>query len=90
MLIFYHNKVIKPNSLPAKNISFSIFTRIFFITYIFIIMIIFEDILENRGQTKLFKYITLGKDLDDDEIDNIMKATDKIISEGGYNIDENL
>lgn len=90
MLIFYHNKVIKPNRLPAKNISFSIFTRIFFITYIFIIMIIFENILENRGQTKLFKYITLGKDLDDDEIDNIMKATDKIISEGGYNIDETL
>lgn len=90
MLIFYHNKVIKPNRLPAKNISFSIFTRIFFITYIFIIMIIFENIKKNRGQTKLFKYITLGKDLDDDEIDNIMKATDKIISEGGYNIDENL
>ena len=90
MLIFYHNKVIKPNRLPAKNISFSIFTRIFFITYIFIIMIIFENILENRGQTKLFKYVTLGKDLDDDEIDNIMKATDKIISEGGYNIDETL
>lgn len=90
MLIFYHNKVIKPNRLPAKNISFSIFTRIFFITYIFIIIIIFEDILENRGQTKLFKYITLGKDLDDDEIDNIMKATDKIISEGKNDIDETL
>lgn len=90
MLIFYHNKVIKPNRLPAKNISFSIFTRIFFITYIFIIMIIFENILENRGQTKLFKYITLGKDLNDDEIDNIMKATDKIISEGKNDIDETL
>lgn len=90
MLIFYHNKVIKPNRLPAKNISFSIFTRIFFITYIFIIIIIFEDILENRGQTKLFKYITLGKDLDDDEIDNIMKATDKIISKGKNDIDETL
>lgn len=90
MLIFYHNKVIKPNRLPAKNISFSIFTRIFFITYIFIIMIIFENILENRGQTKLFKYITLGKDLDDDEIDNIMKATDKIISKGKNDIDETL
>lgn len=90
MLIFYHNKVIKPNRLPAKNISFSIFTRIFFITYIFIIMIIFENILKNRGQTKLFKYVTLGKDFDDDELDNIMKATDKIISEGGYNIDETL
>ena len=88
MLIFYHN--IKPNRLPAKNISFSIFTRIFFITYIFIIMIIFENILENRGQTKLFKYITLGKDLDDDEIDNIMKATDKIISKGKNDIDETL
>lgn len=90
MLIFYHNKVIKPNRLLAKNISFSIFTRIFFITYIFIIMIIFENILENRGQAKLFKYVTLGKDFDDDELDNIMKATDKIISKGGYNIDENL
>lgn len=90
MLIFYHNKVIKPNRLPAKNISFSIFTRIFFITYIFIIMIIFENIKKNRGQTKLFKYITLGKDLDDDEIDNIMKATDKIISKNKNDIDETL
>lgn len=53
-------------------------------------MIIFENILENRGQTKLFKYITLGKDLDDDEIDNIMKATDKIISKGKNDIDETL
>jgi hypothetical protein len=90
VLIFYHNKVIKPNRLPAKNISFSIFTRIFFITYIFIIMIIFENIKKNRGQTKLFKYITLGKDLDDDEIDNIMKATDKIISKNKNDIDETL
>ncbi len=90
MLIFYHNKVIKPNRLPAKNISFSIFTRLFFITYIFIIMIIFEDILENRGQTRLFKIVTLDKNFDDDELDNIIKATDKIISKGGYDIDKTL
>lgn len=90
MLIFYHNKVIKPNRLPAKNISFSIFTRIFFITYIFIIMIIFEDILENCGQTRLFKIVTLDKNFDDDELDNIMKATDKIISKGKNDIDETL
>lgn len=90
MLIFYHNKVIKPNRLPAKNISFSIFTRIFFITYIFIIIIIFEDILENRGQTRLFKIVTLDKNFDDDELDNIMKATDKIISKGKNYIDETL
>ncbi len=50
----------------------------------------FEDILENRGQTRLFKIVTLDKNLDDDELDNIMKATDKIISKGGYNIDETL
>lgn len=50
----------------------------------------FEDILENRGQARLFKIVTLGKDLDDDELDNIMKATDKIISKGGYDIDETL
>lgn len=50
----------------------------------------FEDILENRGQTRLFKIVTLDKNLDDDELDNIMKATDKIISKGGYDIDENL
>lgn len=50
----------------------------------------FEDILENRGQTRLFTIVTLGKDLDDDELDNIMKATDKIISKGGYEIDETL
>ena len=53
-------------------------------------MIIFENIFEYRGQTKLFKYITLGKDLDDDEIVNIMKATDKIISKGKNDIDETL
>lgn len=90
MLIFYHNKVIKPNRLPAKNISFSIFTRIFFITYIFIIIIIFEDILENLEQTRLFKIVTLDKNFDDDELDNIMKATDKIISKGKNDIDETL
>lgn len=90
MLIFYHNKVTKPNRLPAKNISFPIFTRIFFITYIFIIIIIFEDILENRGQTRLFKIVTLDKNFDDDELDNIMKATDKIISKGKNDIDETL
>ena len=90
MLIFYHNKVIKPNRLPAKNISFSIFTRIFFITYIFIIIIIFEDILENRGQILLFSIVTLDKNFDDDELDNIMKATDKIISKGKNDIDETL
>lgn len=49
----------------------------------------FEDILENRGQTRLFKIVTLDKNFDD-ELDNIMKATDKIISKGGYNIDETL
>ena len=50
----------------------------------------FEDILENRGQTRLFKIVTLDKNLDDDELDNIIKATDKINSKGGYNIDETL
>ena len=50
----------------------------------------FEDILENRGQTRLFKIVTLDKNFDDDELDNIMKATDKIISKGGYDIDEIL
>lgn len=50
----------------------------------------FEDILENRGQTRLFKIVTLDKNFDDDKLDNIMKATDKIISKGGYDIDETL
>ena len=50
----------------------------------------FEDILENRGQTRLFKIVTLDKNLDDDELDNIMKATDKIISKGKNDIDETL
>ena len=50
----------------------------------------FEDILENRGQTRLFKIVTLDKNFDDHELDNIMKATDKIISKGGYDIDETL
>lgn len=52
-------------------------------------MIIFEDILENRGQTRLFKIVTLDKNFDD-ELDNIMKATDKIISKGKNYIDETL
>ena len=50
----------------------------------------FEDILENRGQTRLLKIVTLDKTFDNDELDNIMKATDKIISKGGYDIDETL
>lgn len=50
----------------------------------------FEDILENRGQTRLLKIVTLDKNFDNDELDNIMKATDKIISKGGYDIDETL
>ena len=50
----------------------------------------FEDILEKRGHPRLFKIYTLDKNLDDDELDNIMKATDKIISKGGYDIDETL
>ena len=50
----------------------------------------FEDILENRGQTRLFKIVTLDKNLDDNELDNIMKATDKIISKGKNDIDETL
>ena len=50
----------------------------------------FEDILENHGQTCLFKIVTLDKNFDNDELDNIMKATDKIISKGGYDIDETL
>ena len=90
MLIFYHNKVIKPNRLPAKNISFSIFTRIFFITYIFIIIIIFEDILENRGQTRLFKVVTLGHELDNQEAEFLITATEKYLSTHKNDIDENL
>lgn len=50
----------------------------------------FEDILENRGQTRLFKIVNFDKNFDDDKLDNIMKATDKIISKGGYDIDETL
>ena len=53
-------------------------------------MIIFENILENRGQAKLFKYVALGKDLDNDEITTIIKATDKIISKNKNDIDETL
>ena len=50
----------------------------------------FEDILENRGQTRLFKIVNFDKNFDDDKLDNIMKATDKIIPKGGYDIDETL
>lgn len=50
----------------------------------------FEDILEEKGQTCLFKYVTLGKDLDNDEINYIMKATDKIIAENQNDIDDTL
>lgn len=53
-------------------------------------MTIFEDILENRGQTRLFKIVTLDKNFDDDKLENIIKATDKIISKAGYDIDKIL
>lgn len=38
----------------------------------------FEDILENRGQTRLFKVVTLGHELDNQEAEFLITATEKI------------
>lgn len=36
----------------------------------------FEDILENRGQTRLFKVVTLGHELDNQEAEFLITATE--------------
>lgn len=50
----------------------------------------FEDILENRGQTRLFKVVTLGHELDNQEAEFLITATEKYLSTHKNNIDENL
>ena len=50
----------------------------------------FKDVLENGERSKTVKYITIGQDFDNDEIDYIMKITDKIISEKRNVFDVNL
>lgn len=50
----------------------------------------FEDILENRGQTRLFKVVTLGHKLDNQEAEFLITATEKYLSTHKNDIDENL
>ncbi len=50
----------------------------------------FEDILENRGQTRLFKVVTLGHELDNHEAEFLITATEKYLSTHKNDIDENL
>jgi hypothetical protein len=50
----------------------------------------FEDILENRGQTRLFKVVTLGHELDNQEAEFLITATEKYLSTHKNDIDENL
>lgn len=50
----------------------------------------FEDILENRGQTRLFKVVTLGHELDNQEAEFLITATEKYLSTHKNDIDETL
>lgn len=50
----------------------------------------FEDILENRGQTRLFKVVTIGHELDNQEAEFLITATEKYLSTHKNDIDENL
>lgn len=50
----------------------------------------FEDILENRGQTRLFKVVALGHELDNQEAEFLITATEKYLSTHKNDIDENL
>ncbi len=48
----------------------------------------FEDVLENRGQTRLF--VTIGHELDNQEAEFLITATEKYLSTHKNDIDENL
>ncbi len=50
----------------------------------------FEDILENRGQTRLFKVVTIGHELDNQEAEFLITATEKYLSTHKNDIDETL
>lgn len=50
----------------------------------------FEDILENRGQTRLFKVFTFGHELDNQEAEFLITATEKYLSTHKNDIDETL
>ncbi len=50
----------------------------------------FEDVLENRGQTRLFKIVTLGHELDNHEAEFLITATEKLLAKNKNDIDETL
>lgn len=50
----------------------------------------FEDILEDKGQTRLFKLITLDKELDEHEADIIIATTEKFLAENKNDVDDTL
>lgn len=53
-------------------------------------IISFEDVLENRGQTRLFKVVTLGHELDNQEAEFIITATEKYLATHKNDIDDTL
>ena len=50
----------------------------------------FEDILEDKGQTRLFNLITLDKELDEHEADIIIATTEKFLAENKNDVDDTL
>ena len=50
----------------------------------------FEDILENRGQTRLFKVVTIGHELDKQETGAIIAATEKFLATRKNDMDDTL
>lgn len=50
----------------------------------------FEDIMESRGQTRLFKVVSIGHDLDKQEAETIIAATEKFLATHKNDIDDTL
>ncbi len=50
----------------------------------------FEDVLENRGQTRLFNVVTIGHELDNQEAEFLITATEKLLAKNKNDIDETL
>lgn len=50
----------------------------------------FEDILEEKGQTRLFKVVTIGHELDKQETVAIIAATEKFLATRKNDMDDTL
>lgn len=50
----------------------------------------FEDILEEKGQTRLFKVVTIGHELDKQETGAIIAATEKFLATRKNDMDDTL